>query len=195
MVQQSQLALMAAEVAALRSNGAWRSGRKTLLGVLGLHHNELVMCRCLAWLLTPDAWHGLGTSVLLRLLTYLDLDVEGAGNAVVAVEESRNDTRADIVIRFGSMTVLLEAKVWAGEQPTQCDRLAQNWSDETPTLVFLTRSGSEPQTAVQSREEWRCVAWSDVADLIEQAFGDREGVDVGALEYLRTLRTYGGSRA
>lgn len=191
----AELALMAAEVAALRANGVWRTGRKTLLGVLGLHHNELAMCRCLAWFLTPDAWHGLGASVLLRLLTHLDLDAEGAGDAVVAVEESRDDTRADIVVRFGSKTVLLEAKIWAGEQPTQCDRLAQNWADETPTLVFLTRAGSKPRTAIETGELWCCVAWSDVADFIEQALGDRKEIDVGALEYLRTLRTYGGSRA
>ena len=189
------LAEMAAEVAALRAQGQWRTGLRTLLGSLGLHHNELVMCRGLAWLLTPDAWHGLGPGVLDGLLGRLGLSNQGSPDAVVAVEETVDNTRADIIVRFGATTVLLEAKIWASEQPTQCDRLAFHWADAAPALVYLTRIGAEPTTAIESRGLWHSLAWSDVADLIEQAVIGCDDVDVGVMEYLRTLRIYGGDRA
>ncbi|KAA1419215.1 hypothetical protein F0U44_12250 [Nocardioides humilatus] len=171
----------------------WRSGKKTLLGALGLHHNEVAMCRGLAWLLTPNGWHGLGAAVLDELLTALDLARDDSRTARVVLEESREDTRADIVVRFGATTLLIEAKIWAGEGAQQCDRLARLWDSETPTLVFLTRSGDQPRTAIASGGRWRPLRWTDIADMIESAIEGIVGVDVGVQEYLRTLRLYGGN--
>ena len=178
----------------LRADGLWRTGRKTLLGVLGVHHDEVIMCRGLAWLLTPDGWHGLGARVLGGLLDHLGVDGAGAANATVVVEESRDDTRADIVVRFDTTAILIEAKIWALEQPRQCDRLAHQWAEESPALVFLTRAGHEPLTAVESRDAWHPLAWSDVASLIELAIKQSDECEPGVHEYLRTLQIYGGQR-
>ena len=52
------------------------------------------------------------------------------------------------------MTVLIEAKIWALEQRQQADRLADEWGEGTH-LVFLTREGNYPSTAVTSRDRWR----------------------------------------
>ncbi|WP_460845991.1 PD-(D/E)XK nuclease family protein [Nocardioides ultimimeridianus] len=185
---------LTAEADALRADGLWRTGRRTLLGALGLHHDEVVMCRGLAWLLTPDGWHGLGTGVLDRLLAAVGADSAGSTRAVIAVEEPRDDTRADIVVRLGATTVLIEAKIWAGEQARQCDRLARHWADEAPTLVFLTRTGSQPLTAIESAGQWHALAWNDIADFIEASADGRDDIDVGVHEYLRTVRVYGGNR-
>jgi hypothetical protein len=173
--------------------GSGRSGRKTLLGALGVHHNEVVMCRGLAWLLTPNAWHGLGSSVLDELLTAMGLPSGGSGAARVVVEESRENTRADIVVRFADTTVLIEAKMWAGEGPEQCQRLARLWDEEAPHLIFLTRSGSAPRSAGTSAGRWRTVTWTGIADIVAAAIATCEKVDVGVQEYLRTLLVYGGN--
>lgn len=193
---QTQIARLNSDMLGLKASGQWRSGRRTLLSVLGVHHDEVLMCRGLAWLLTPDGWHGLGSRALVALLDFLDVDSTGADDASVVVEEARDDTRADIVVRFGSTTLLIEAKIWAFEQPRQCDRLAHYWADEAPTLVFLTRTGSPPTTAIESKSDWRSLAWSDLASLMDAVATEAGGdCDPGMLEYVRTMQIYGGRRA
>lgn len=192
---ECEVARMRAELHDLRANGLWRSGKRTLLGAIGVHHDEVIMCRGLSWLLTPDGWHGLGSRVLDGLVGYLGVERAGAAHATVVVEESRDDTRADIIVRFGSTTILIEAKVWALEQPRQCDRLAHHWAEESPTLVFLTRNGGGPVTAVESKEAWHALAWSDVATLVQTAIERSPECEPGVHEYLRTLEIYGGNRS
>lgn len=185
------LRALTSEIAELRDAGVWREGHKTLLGALGLHHNEVVICRGLAWLLTPDAWHGLGTAVLDELLSRCGVDAEDSARAAVVVEEVRKDTRADIVIRTGAATLLIEAKIGAGEQAQQCDRLARHWADEMPILIFLTRTGAMPRSAVASDGTWLPLSWSEIAELIETAVEGRTDLDVGVQEYLRSVKTIG----
>lgn len=125
-------AAIADEQAHLRADRKWRTGGRTLLHALGLHHDEVRLCAGLAWLLTPDGWHGLGSSFLSALLVDLGLPApqdSDLASASVITEESSLDgsTRADIVIRLprSGTSVLIEAKVWAYEQPDQCRRLAE----------------------------------------------------------------------
>lgn len=185
----------AAAQLALRASGQWRAGGKTLLHALGLHHSEVHLCAGLAWLLTPDGWHGLGSSFLAAFLTGLGVEVDPGDldRAVVVTEESRGDTRADVVVRLPSRMVLVEAKVWAREQPTQCDRLANLWASEDPVLVFLTRDGVVPFTAVESRDRWQRLTWYRVAQLLTGAVTAHRDAAAGVLDYLQTLQTYGGT--
>lgn len=198
---ETELARMRADVAQLRADGMWRSGRRSLLGALEVHHSEVLMCRGLGWLLNPDGWHGLGTRFLDGLLAKLDVQTSVSASATLAIEEPRHDTRADLVIRSGTTTVLIEAKIWAWEQPNQCDRLARHWRSETPKLVFLTRDGRCPTTAVESKGLWLTLAWSDIAEVLDQVVNPGgvielpDGLDPGVSEYLRTLKIYGESRA
>ncbi|WP_256840370.1 PD-(D/E)XK nuclease family protein [Ornithinimicrobium faecis] len=184
---------MQQEVRALKAQGRWRTGGRTLLNALMVHHDEVILCRGLAWLLTPDGWHGLGSSVLAGLLDALDLPTGGAGEAQVVIEEQREETRADIIIRYQEATVLIEAKVWAGEQYEQADRLARRWEDEDPTLVFLTRDRRLPITAVESRDSWRAVSWQDLTIIIRRAIDHCPDPSPGAIEYSQTLEHYGGA--
>lgn len=174
----------------MRADGRWRNGHRTLLAELGVQHHEVILCRALAWLLRPEGWHGLGARVFTSLLTRLDLPSEDAARAVVTLEEGREDARADIVIRYGAHCVLIEAKVGAGEQPTQCDRLADLWAAESPTLVFLTRSGYQPLTAITSRQLWRTLSWADIADIAHNAASEAADPAPGALEFIETLQHY-----
>lgn len=189
----AQLEHMRAEMTDLRERGLWRSGGRTLLRALWLQHDEVILCRGLAWLLQTDGWHGLGPSYLRRLLDHLGIEHDELSQVEVVTEEARGDTRADIVVRFGQSTLLVEAKVWAGEQHQQADRLADGWQDENPYLVFLTRDGRPPTSAINSAGSWHGISWAELAVLLEEAVGERPDCAPGVREYLQTLITYGGS--
>ncbi|GAB2463991.1 PD-(D/E)XK nuclease family protein [Xylanimonas ulmi] len=173
-----------------------------------LHHSEVHLCAGLAWLLTPDGWHGLGSTLLSAFLTQVgvtDVDQRALHSATIVTEEYRIDgrvddvapypTRADIVVRvpLAGICVVLEAKVWAAEQPQQCQRLAELWEDESPTLVFLTRSGIAPTTA-RPDDEWRLLTWQSVSSLLSAAVG-RTNPHPGVRDYLETIEEYGGRPA
>lgn len=195
-IWETQFEAMAAEQSQLRADGKWRTGGRTLLSALGLHHDEVRLCAGLAWLLTPDGWHGLGASLLRTLLNELQLteiDAADVAAASVVTEEWSADgtTRADIVIRFprSATTVLVEAKVWATEQPNQCQRLAELWADESPTLVFLTRTGLRPVSA-RTCDRWESITWATIARLMRQV--ESHAWSAGARELMETIETYGG---
>jgi PD-(D/E)XK nuclease superfamily len=95
----------------------WRSGGRTLLAALGLQFKEVVLCRGLAWLLDPGGGHQMGRYPLHAFLQDLDVSVSDEAPVEIHVEETLSNTRADIVLRVGGQTVILEAKVFAGEQP------------------------------------------------------------------------------
>ncbi|WP_062460823.1 PD-(D/E)XK nuclease family protein [Demequina soli] len=167
---------------------AWTSGGKTLLAALGLQYQEVALCRALAWLLDPSGGHHMGRELIDAFFEDLGLPVERNAPVSIRVEESRSGTRADIVLRVGGQTVIIEAKVFAGEQPEQADRLSRHWADDTPVLVFLTRTGHLPSTAKQSADLWVARAWRDLARLARDV-ADREGLNLsaGAREYIETI--------
>ncbi len=166
----------------------WQSGGRTLLAAMGLQNDEVKLCRGLAWLLDPLGGHRLDRLPLNALLQDLDLAAEGDAPVKIVVEESRDRTRADIVLRVGGETVVIEAKVRAGEQGEQADRLSDQWANEEPTLVFLTPTGRFPYTATKSSEQWVALTWRGVARLIRNA-ADEAGIEpsAGAREYLETI--------
>ena len=118
---------MRREADSLRDEGRWRGGHRTLMHALGVQHREVFLTAGLAWLLDPDGWHGLGSRVLTGLIGQLGLPPTVSYPVSVAVEETRSGgkTRADLVVRMPGVTLLIEAKVYADEQPGQCDRLAE----------------------------------------------------------------------
>lgn len=190
------LSAYTAEINELRNRGQWLGGPRTLLHVLRLHHRELVLTSGLAWLLDPDGYHRLGDRVLRGLLTLLPgVDAEPGCRVRIHVEEFRMGTRADLVLRMpGRRTILIEAKVWAAEQPTQLDRLAELWAEEHPTLVLLSRDLPEFRTAVASRCLWRSLLWRDVARVVRaaafEAATSGQPVTAGVHDWLETLETF-----
>jgi hypothetical protein len=188
----AQIQEMRAEVGRLKAYGVWRSGARTLLSELGVHYSEVALCRGMAWLLRPDGWHGLGTTMLEELLDHLGLPTDGADGATVSTEVLRHETRADIVIQFADTCVLIEAKIFAEEQSDQADRLARWWSEDASTLVFLTRDGRRPATAIESHESWRTLRWQEVARLLGVAIAKRPDCAPGARDLQQTLELHGG---
>jgi hypothetical protein len=189
---QQSIDSMRREAAALRDQGRWRGGHRTLMHALGFQHREVYLTAGLAWLLDPDGWHGLGSKVLSGLLVQLGLLPAIDYPVSVAVEETRSggETRADLVVRMPGLTLLIEAKVYADEQPGQCDRLAEAWADENPTLVFLTLDGRLSYTAVSSAGLWHQLAWLQVAAVIADAARASDCAP-GVLDLLATIEIFG----
>jgi hypothetical protein len=176
---------MLAHQARLKADGHWRGGPRTLLGALDLQYRELAMTGGLAWLLRPDGHHGLGGEVLRTLLERVGVQGADVGPRVrVVVEESRDDTRADLVVYGDVWTVVIEAKVFAVEQD-------ENWSGEPCALfVFLTRGQRIPRTCVRSPDAWIPLTWSEVARYVSNAADALPHASAGVHEYIATLEAY-----
>ncbi len=131
-----------------------------MLSVLGRQRDELIHSRLIGWLLVPTNRHGLGRRFLTAFLDHLwpdeallrsgpvfaDLEVTGSGPD----ETGRlREARADVVLRAETLTVVIENKLDAGEQPDQCERLYWAWASESGETrwVFLTPTGRAPVTA------------------------------------------------
>ena len=183
-----QLRAMTLEVGALRSSGQWRSGPRSLLAALGLRNDELKLTAALAWLLQPDGHHGLGDRLLRRFCAAAGAQPTDLDPITIRTEEARADTRADLVLRMPGATVLVEAKVYAGEQPRQCARLADLWQHEDPTLVFLTPDRRRPGSAENSLEWWTSMSWQDVGDMAAAAADDSEAPAPGVHDFITTVR-------
>jgi PD-(D/E)XK nuclease superfamily len=183
---------MRREADSLRDQGRWRGGHRTLMHALGVQHREVFLTAGLAWLLDPDGWHGLGSRVLSGLIGQLGLPSAVSYPVSVAVEETRSggETRADLVVHMPGVTLLIEAKVYADEQPGQCDRLAEAWADEKPILVFLTLDGRLPYTAVTSAGLWHQLAWPQVAAVIADAARVSDCAP-GVMDLLATIEIFG----
>jgi hypothetical protein len=177
-----------AEVGAFRSAGRWRSGPRSLLSALGLHKDELKLTAALAWLLQPDGHHGLGDGFLRRLCERVRLEPTAFGPVTVHPEETRADTRADLIVRMPGAALLIEAKVRAPEQRRQCARLAELWEAEEPALIFLTSNGRPPRTAEASLDRWTNLSWVDMSQMIAAAAVESEEAAPGVLEVVATLQ-------
>jgi hypothetical protein len=176
----------------LVERGDWRGGPRTLLAAIGVHHRELPLTAGLAWLLRPDGHHGLGAGMLARLLHELGVAGVGATGAVRVVrEETRELTRADLVVYGDDWTVVVEAKTHALEQNEQLDRLHRLWQDEaSPVFAFLTRGSRLPVTAVASIASWRNLSWARVAELANGALAASVHPAPGVHDYIDTLEAY-----
>lgn len=183
---------MRREVDRLRDQGRWQGGYRTLMHALGIQYREVYLTAGLAWLLDPDGWHGLGSQVLSGLLAQLGLSSAIEHPVTVTTEETRSagETRADLVVRMPGVTLLVEAKVYAVEQPDQCDRLADAWAPENPSLVFLTREGQPPQTAVRSAALWQRLTWAQVGAIVAAAARTPDCAP-GVRELLTTIEIFG----
>lgn len=194
------------EADALVDAGFWTSGPSDMLSVLGRQRDELMHSRLIGWLLVPTNRHGLGRAFLTGFLDHLwpgeallrsgpvFVETEERGSAFDELGRQR-EARADIVLRGEGLTVLIENKLDAGEQPDQCERLFWAWAAEPGETrwVFLTPTGRDPVTAnsMVAKAAWRTMSYRDLRDMAAATFGVPEpGASLGratAQQYLETL--------
>jgi hypothetical protein len=74
------------------------------------------------------------------------------------------------VLSSGGFKVVIENKIDAGEQPWQCQRLADD-HPEAQALIFLTPTGRAPATA-RAEDPWYSVRWSFIAKFLDEALED-----------------------
>ena len=182
----------------LVSNGLWLTGPSDFLDIVGLARHENTHCRILKWLLTPTARHGLGCGLVERLVEHCTGKLVSAPLPVkkVATSEWRNDREADLVVWGRSFTLVIETKVDASEQPSQCDDLYENFKNENaPLFLFLTPDGRKPHTATTQRSQcaFRTLSWPGIRAMLEEAMNEsRPATGVASAadvvrNYLRTL--------
>ena len=115
----------------------------------------------------------------------------------VVFSEWRNDREADLVVWGRNFTLVIENKVDASEQPSQCDDLYENFKNETaPLFLFLTPDGRKPHTATTqcSQRAFKTLSWPDIRVMLEEVLNESRSmtevasaVDV-VRNYLRTLK-------
>ena len=181
----------------LVSDGLWLTGPSDFLEIVGLARHENTHSRMLQWLLDPTARHGLGCEFVERLLEHCSEEPVSLPLAVkkVAFSVWRNDREADLVVWGENFTLVIENKVDASEQPSQCDDLYENFKNENaPLFVFLTPDGRKPHTATNrcSQRAFKTLSWPEVRAMLEEAFDKSQSAAVaGATDvvknYLRTL--------
>ncbi len=184
---------MAAEKERLVAEGRWLAGPSDFLGVIGKDRDEMVHTRLLGWLLDPTGRHHLGSAVLRGLLDHVSERREGSAPQVreVSVSHRRAGREADLVVWGRDFTLVIEIKVDAIEQPSQCEDLYRNYGRETcPLFVFLTPSGRAPETAVslQARRAFKAVSWPTILRIVESTY--RTGASSASATASDNVRSY-----
>ena len=196
---ERELANALAEVAELKRTGKWRSGPSDVLTIIGRHRDELTHSAMVEWLMTPTGHHGLGTRVLEAILEagWPDSDPPSAIDHVILEREtSYGDRRADIIVRFDDMTLVVENKIGATESNDQCEDVYQQWIEPARDVRFLllTLSGSPPATTMtpDASDAWRSFSMPRWLPRIEEMLA-ADGVPVAGIEavrqYIRAVRS------
>jgi hypothetical protein len=186
--------------------GKWTSGPADMLSVLGRQRDELAHSRLIGWLLVPTGRHGLGRSFLNAFVDAVWPEETLMRSGAVTVEtevtgaalddEGRvREARADIVLRGDGVTVLIENKLDAGEQPDQCERLFWAWAADPGDnrWLFLTLTGRAPVTATSpaARAAWRTMSYAQLRAVVEVVLGQSSSSTgtgrATAVQYLTTL--------
>lgn len=143
-----------------------------LFHILGVGAKEIVMCRFLADLLSPDGTHNCGIlflkSFLQTILPHCSMsDTLLAHSEVMAEFVIDHNRRIDIVIQNSQYFIPIEVKIYAGEQEYQCSDYYE-YACGAP-LVYLTRFGDPPSeysrkkrgsSELLSLDCVRCVSWT-----------------------------------
>jgi len=183
----------------LGSDGLWVAGPSDFLTIIDQARAENTHSRMLRWLLNPTSRHGLGCGLVRRLVEHCTGEPAPASLAVrdVAFSQWRNDREADLVVWGENFTLVIENKVDALEQPSQCDDLYENFKNENaPLFMFLTPDGRKPHTATTppSQSAFKTLSWPKVRAMLEEALNkSQSAAEVASAtdvvkNYLRTLK-------
>lgn len=153
----------------LRTQGHLDRRRTDLLSITGHGRDEIAHSQVIRWLFDPAGSHGLG-SALLRAILVEGWGTEAAAEVHLAIadrEITRLKTRADVIVELGSTTLVIENKVDAPEQPTQCEDFFRHWGTRGRYLL-LSPGGGQPSSAksAEARRAWRSLSYGAFARLL-----------------------------
>ena len=129
----------------------------------GIGHYENWHSKILAEFLNPCGTHGLGNELLRLFLAQRGIDFVVTPFCEVVTELSMDKGRMDIVIRDKEWVVVIENKVYAGEQEDQLTRYwnwaKENYGEKNSRLLYLTLNGKKSETA--NDIPYKCVSYSE----------------------------------
>ncbi len=125
-------------------------GYFNIFEIANIEHDEVVICRVLCELLSPNGTHNQGHTYLkLFLENILNInlsDKELKSTKVLREVSTAQKRRIDLVIETANHYMAIEVKIYAGDQTIQCKDYyehAKN-SNKEPIMCYLTRFGDSP---------------------------------------------------
>lgn len=130
-----------------------RGEKYNIFEILGEKYSELAHSAFISNLLNPKGSHALGAEPLrlflnnIGLTGWIDKDINNAEvNIEVAVNGETDDEwgRMDIMIKTNEKIIIIENKIYAGDQPMQLKRYktyAERHFGQKHTLLYLTLDG------------------------------------------------------
>lgn len=181
-----------------------RFGRFNLFEAVGGVRRELGHSNFLAFLLSPNRPHGLGSEPLRRVLRCivealpkekrplraLDIVTGDLDDAVIFRERDNIDLL--IELRELKLVVCIENKVGAKASPGQLQKYAdivrRTFPDQRHIFVFLTPDGADPEN-----DSYIAVTYTDLARVVEGLLGTElqsPEVEIILRHYLEMLRSH-----
>lgn len=115
--------------------------------VLGVQTKEVILCRFIGELLSPNGSHDLGTLPLMRFFeTVLHKPADTDAVWVELEELIDGNRRVDIAIHCGNTVFPIEVKVWAGDQDAQLSDYYRYYqrNGHIDLIYYLTPYGWSP---------------------------------------------------
>ncbi len=130
-----------------------KQGKKEPFNVFelcGVWSTEMRHSAILRELLDPQGMHGFKTKFLEAFFNQIGLEFNPNGCSA-KTEEAYSNGRMDIVISSGDVAVVIENKIYAGDQEDQLKRYKEEWleaqSGKKQALLYLTLDGHEASNA------------------------------------------------
>jgi hypothetical protein len=172
-----------------------RNRNFSLFDVLGVENNELVHSNFLAWLLTPNENHGLGTTFIKKTLKliasrsrFLNINDLDFGKLQVNREESGEQGRLDIRIfdPSGLFQCVIENKIKSAEGERQTLRYFEEWSGyyQKEMFVFLSL---DPNQKPLAKENYVTINYEDIRSLLLESNPTVHKTKYLIKNYLNTL--------
>lgn len=134
----------------------------------GVEHYENIHSKIIAGFLAPNGSHGFGNAFLEEFCKKINIDFANFKDSTVRTEYSTETGRFDIIIEKADAAIVIENKIYAGEQRSQLSRYAEwlNRNKEKKYLIFLTLKGAKAHTITEQDKE-RLSSYCELSYAIE----------------------------
>ena len=161
-------------------------------------HYENAHTRIIAEFLNPRGTHGIGDVFLTLFLRqpviadYLKRQGfpkddgfhgwDSLGSAIVVTEEAFPEGRCDIAIHWRGWCIVIENKIYAGDQARQLERYAKavRRTGEKPIVLYLTLDGHSAGTDSVGDVKYKCISYrKEITDWIADCIGEIDDWNFG----------------
>jgi hypothetical protein len=150
-----------------------------IFSILSIGHAEIRHSNFLGWLLDPKESHGLNDMFLKRFLReiFFDGKIEGLhpmdaeGLDYQHVEILREWRNIDLLIKFPSLIICIENKVWSKDHSKQLTKYKEIIHDEYPSIkikkvfVYLTPFGS---SSSHEQKTYAFISYKHIIQILER---------------------------